>query len=53
MLNYTKIVEMHDWKSNDGLLSVKAEFEEEGTIFANRFPSLGNSVNKKLEIEKN
>ena len=52
MLNYTKIVEMHDWKSNDGLLPRKAEFKEEGTFFANIFPSLGNSVNKELEIEK-
>ena len=30
----------------------KAEFAEEGTFFANRFPSLRTFVNKKLDIEK-
>ena len=31
----------------------KAEFAEEGTFFANRFPSLRTFVNKKVENQKN
>ena len=48
------VVNYHNHSRTDSLhnTSTKAEFAEEGTFFANRFPSLRTFGNKKLEFEK-